>query len=67
MYGVVFAGLFGMMRGVVEVAFGDVPVVARFFVIARLMVFGGRAMMLGGAFVVLRCLAMMICCFLGHG
>ena len=34
MVSVVFAGLFGMMRGVVEVPFGDVRVVARFLMIA---------------------------------
>jgi hypothetical protein len=31
------------------------------------MVFGGGAMVFGGEFVVLRCLAMMVCCFYGHG
>jgi hypothetical protein len=67
MVSVVFAGLFGMMRGVVEVPFGDVRVMARFFMIASLMVFGGGAMVFGGEFVVLRCLAMMVCCFYGHG
>jgi hypothetical protein len=56
-----------MMRGVVEVPFGDVRVVARFLMIASLMVFGGGAMVFGGEFVVLRCLAMMVCCLYGHG
>jgi hypothetical protein len=67
MVSVVFAGLFGMMRGVVEVPFGDVRVVARFLMIASLMVFGCGAMVFGGEFVVRRCLAMMVCCFYGHG
>jgi len=67
MVSVVFASLFGMMRGVVEVPFGDVRVVAGLFMIARFMVFGGVAMVFGGEFVVLCCLAMMICCFYGHG
>jgi hypothetical protein len=31
------------------------------------MVFGGGAMVFGGEFVVLRCLAMMVYCFYGHG
>ena len=63
----VFTGLCGMMRSVVEVPFGDVGVVARRFMIASLMVFGGVAMVFGGEFVVLRRLAMMVCCFYGHG
>jgi hypothetical protein len=67
MVSVVFAGLFGMMSGVVEVPFGDERVVARLFMIASLMVFGGGAMVFSGEFVVLRCLAMMVCCFYGHG
>ena len=67
MVSVVFAGLFGMMRGVVEVPFSDVRMVARFFMIASLMVFGGGAMMFGGEFVVLRCLAVVVCCFYRHG
>jgi len=61
MVSVVFAGLFGMICGVVVVPFGDVRVVARLFMIASLMVFGGGAMVFGGEFVVLRCLAMMVC------
>ena len=67
MVSLVFAGLFGMMRGVVEVPFGDVRVVARLFMIASLMVFGGGAMMFGGEFVVLRGLAVTVCCFYRHG
>jgi len=63
MVSVVFAGLFGMMRGVIEVPFSDVRVVARLFMIAILMVFGGGEMVFGGELVVLRCLAMMVCCF----
>ena len=35
MVSLVFAGLFGMMRGVVEVPFGDVHVVARLFMITQ--------------------------------
>jgi hypothetical protein len=35
--------------------------------IASLMVFGGGAMMFGGEFVVLRCLAVVVCCFYRHG
>jgi hypothetical protein len=31
------------------------------------MVFGGGAMMFGGEFVVLRCLAVTVCCFYRHG
>ena len=54
MVSVVLAGLFGMMRGVVAVPFGDVRVVARLFMIASLMMFGGGAMVFGGEFVVLR-------------
>jgi hypothetical protein len=67
MVSVVFAGLFGMMRGVVEVPFGHVRVVARLFMIASVMVFGGGAMVFGGEIVVLGCLAMMVCCFYRHG
>jgi hypothetical protein len=67
MVSVVLAGFFGMVHGVVEVPFGDVRVVARLFMIASLMVFGGGAMMFGGEVVVFRCLAMMVCCFYGHG
>lgn len=66
MVGVEFAGFFGMMRGVVEVPLGDVRMVARFFMTAGLMLFGGGAMVFGGEVVVLRCLAMMVCCFYGH-
>jgi hypothetical protein len=54
---VVFAGLFGMMRGVVEVPFGTLRVVVRLFMIASLTVFGGGAMVFGGEFVMLRWLA----------
>jgi hypothetical protein len=61
MVSVVFAGLFGMIRGVVAVPFGDVCVVASLFMIAGLMVFGCSAMVFGGEVVVLRCLAMMVC------
>ena len=66
MVSVVFAGLFSMVCGVVEVPFGYVRVVARLFMIASFVVFGGGAMMFGGEVVVLRCLAMMVCCFYGH-
>jgi hypothetical protein len=67
MVSVVFAGLFGMMYGVVEVPLGHVRLVARLFMIASLVVFGGCEMVFGGELVVLRCLAMMVCCFYGHG
>jgi len=67
MVSVVFAGFFGMVRRMVEVPFGDVRVVARLFVIAGLMMFGGGTMVFGGEVVVFRCLAMMVSCFYGHG
>jgi hypothetical protein len=56
----------GVMRGVLVMPVSGVGVVGGGLVVALLVVVGGRAMMSRGVVVVLRCLAMMGCCFLGH-
>jgi hypothetical protein len=67
MFGVMLARLFGMMRGVIVMTVRDVRMVARFFVISRLMLLGGGEMMRSGLLVMLGCLAMMVCGFFRHG
>jgi len=52
--GVVLAGFFGLVRGVVKVAFRCVRMVDGLLVIARLMVFGRGEVMFSGVFVMLR-------------
>jgi hypothetical protein len=60
--GVQFGRFGGVMGCVVRVAMGRVRVVSGSLVVARLMVPGGFAMMLGRSLVVFRCLAMMRGC-----
>jgi hypothetical protein len=67
MFGVVFARLFGMMRGVIVMTVRDVRMVPRLFVISGLMLLGGGAMMRSGLLMMLRCLPMMVCGFFRHG
>ena len=55
-----------MMGCVVEVTLRRVSMMSRFLMVGSVMVFCRFMMMLGGMFVVLRCLAMVLCCFLGH-
>jgi hypothetical protein len=65
--GVMLAGFFGVVRGVVEVAFRYVRMVSGLFMIARLMVVGGVLMMFGGVLVVLSGFAVVFRGILGHG
>jgi hypothetical protein len=65
--GVMLARLFGMMRGMIQMTFGDVRVVAGLLVVTRLMMLGGGQMMLRGMLVVLGCLAVVVCGFFRHG
>ena len=64
---VVFARLFGVVRGVVEVAFRHMGVMAGLFVVASLMVFRSRLMMFRCVFVVFRCFAVVLRCLRRHG
>jgi hypothetical protein len=63
---VVLACLFGVVRGVVEVAFCDMRMMAGLFVIAGLMVFGSCSVMFSGVFVVLRSFAVVLRGVFGH-
>jgi hypothetical protein len=58
--GVMLAGLFGVMRGVVEMALRYVSMMAGLLMIARLVVFGCGGVMLRGVFVVLRGFAVVL-------
>jgi hypothetical protein len=58
--GVMLSGFFGMMNGVQCMPVGDMGMVAGFFVIARLMVLGGFAVMFRRLFMVFRSLVMML-------
>jgi len=64
---VMLAGLFGVVRGVVQMAFRDMRMVARLFVIAGRMVLGCGLVMFSRLFVVLRCFVMVLDCVFGHG
>lgn len=61
------AGFFRVMRGVDRVTVRHVRVVTSFVVVAGLVMIGGRSVVRGGVFVVLRCFPVMVCGFLGHG
>lgn len=63
----VFGSLVGVVICVQAVAVGDLSMMRPFFVVARLMMFGGLAMVLGCVFMVLRGLMMMIDVVFGHG
>jgi hypothetical protein len=63
---VVLAGFLGVVRGVVEVAFRYVGMVAGFLVIASFMMFRGGVMMFRRVFVVLRSLAVVLRGILRH-
>lgn len=58
--GVVLAGLCGVVRGVVEVAFRYMGMVAGFLGIAGFMVFRGGVVMFRGVFMVLRGFAVVL-------
>jgi hypothetical protein len=58
--GVVLAGLSGVVRGVIQMPFGDVGMVAGLLMIARFMVFGGLAMVLRRVLVMLSSFVMML-------
>jgi hypothetical protein len=64
--GVVLAGLFGMMRGVQRMAVRDMGMVAGLFMIARLVVPGGFAVMFGGLFVMFGSLTVMLRSWMSH-
>lgn len=64
---VMLAGFSGVMRGVIQVTFGDVCMVAGFFMIASFMMAGSGKMMFSGVLVVRRRFAMMLRGFFGHG
>jgi hypothetical protein len=55
-----------MMRGVVQMPLRRVGVVRGRFVIARFVMLGGLAMMMGRVFVVLSRFLMMLRCLFGH-
>jgi hypothetical protein len=63
---VMLAGLFGVMRGIVEVAFRYMCVVASLFVVASLVVVRCSIVMFGGLFMVVGCFAMVIRYVFGH-
>jgi len=63
----VFAGLFRVVRRMVEVTFRDVGVMASLFMVSGRMVLGGEVVMLGGMLVVLDCLAMVFGGVFRHG
>jgi hypothetical protein len=63
----VLGGLCGVVFGLHVMAVGQMSVVTRFLVIARFVVFRGKPVVLGGVFVMLRCLAMMFGALLRHG
>jgi hypothetical protein len=67
MLGVVAAGFGVMFFGLAGMAVGTVGVVRRLFVIARLVMLGGFAMMLRRMFVMFRGLVMMLdACVVAH-
>jgi hypothetical protein len=65
--GVVLAGFFGVMRGMDVMPVRDVGVMPSLLVISRFMLLGGGFVVLRRVFVMLRSLAVMIYGFLGHG
>jgi hypothetical protein len=62
-----FRSLGGVVICVQTVAVGYLSMMRPFFVVARLVVFGGLAMVLGCVFMVLRGFVMMIDVVFGHG
>jgi hypothetical protein len=64
--GVVLGGFFGVMIRVCAVAVRDVGVVAGLFVISRLMMLGGGAMVLRGVLVMLGCFEVVLVAFCRH-
>jgi len=67
MLGVKFGGFGGVMHSVVMMAIGNVRVMGGEVMVPRFVVARGFAMMSGGVLMVVRCFAMMLGCFLGHG
>jgi hypothetical protein len=65
--GVLFAGFFGVMRGMVEMTLSDVGVVPGLLVIAPFMVLGCGQVVFLCVFMMFRRLAMVLDGFLGHG
>jgi hypothetical protein len=63
---VMLAGLCGVMRGMVQVAFRNLSMVASLFMFAGLMMVSGGLVMFSCVFVVLRCFAMVLRGILGH-
>jgi hypothetical protein len=61
------AGFFGVMRGMGVMPVSDVGVVPRLLVISGFMLLGRGQVVLRREFMMLRCLAVMIYGFLGHG
>jgi len=65
--GMVLGCLGGVVLGVQTVTVRCVSVVRAFFVVALLVVFGRRAVVLGGVFMMFRGFVMMIDVVFGHG
>jgi hypothetical protein len=63
---VVLGGLFGVLLGVDVVSVRQVGVVSGGFVVAVLVMLGGFVVMARSVLVVLRCLLVMLGCFVGH-
>ena len=66
-FDMVLGGLFGMFQGARFVAMGQVGVMTGSFVKTFLVMTGGFAMMPCSVFVMLRCLLVMVRCFVRHG
>ena len=64
--GVVFACFLGVMDGVVQVALGDLRVMAGLFVVAGVVMVGGLTVMAGGVVMVFRSFAVMFGALRGH-
>jgi len=64
--GVVFSGFFGMMGSVNSMSMSDVGMMSGFFVIARLVVVGGFAVMFRRVFMMFRGLVVMLCSLMSH-
>jgi hypothetical protein len=67
MLGVVLAGFFGVMGGVVEMTLSDVGMMPGLFVIAPFMVLGCGQVVLLCVFMMFCRLTMVLYGFLGHG
>jgi hypothetical protein len=64
--GVMLAGLFGVVRGAVEMALRNMRMMAGLLVVPGFVMVGRGVMVFGRVFVVLRRVAMVIHSFFGH-